>query len=494
MVLKRFLRPQSGALFVKHWAIAMACGSTMAWAADTPSKLPADVGKIAGTFEQLRVNSVADQLIRYLEKTVDWASGSANRLSLTSMAPGVRAAVLAHPEVALAQEQRLTAAAATREAFAGFLPQVSSKIESGTRRYDAVNTPWNKTPAYDDQSKALTVTVSQLLYDFGGVDNRTKARSALEDAAAARSNSKRSEVTLRVVSAWLELFRAQQLVSVTQMNTLSRQQVLSFIEEREQLGGSSQSDVLRVRARLADAQSAAVAAKIRLTSAEAVYREMFSAPPPANIGLPESAPIDLEKMTSPQTFTVSPLLTEAKAQTEAASREAKSAAAALLPSFYIDLSSRRRDIGGAGVPGLDWSAGIGVRHNLYAGGAEAARQRQAEQRVTESILGQDNLVRQLERASSQALADVNNSTAALNARKESVQVAALALEAVREQFSFRRGTLLDLLRSQEELYIAGRDLVDGLVDHSLSRYRLLHLADELTPLFNLPAQTPVPRD
>jgi adhesin transport system outer membrane protein len=137
---------------------------------------------------------------------------------------------------------------------------------------------------------------------------------------------------------------------------------------------------------------------------------------------------------------------------------------------------------------------VGVRHNLYAGGAEAARQRQAEQRVTESLLGQDNLLRQIERASSQALSDVNNSTAALNARKESVQVAALALEAVREQFSFRRGTLLDLLRSQEELYIAGRDLVDGLVDHSLSRYRLLHLADELTPLFNLPAQTPVPRD
>jgi adhesin transport system outer membrane protein len=135
-----------------------------------------------------------------------------------------------------------------------------------------------------------------------------------------------------------------------------------------------------------------------------------------------------------------------------------------------------------------------VRHNLYAGGAEAARQRQAEQRVTESLLGQDNLLRQIERASSQALSDVNNSTAALNARKEAVQVAALALEAVREQFSFRRGTLLDLLRSQEELYIAGRDLVDGLVDHSLSRYRLLHLADELTPLFNLPAQTPVPRD
>jgi adhesin transport system outer membrane protein len=494
MHLPRFPRPLTGALLLKPLILAVACGTAMAWAADKPGDAPVVVGKIANTFEQLRVNSVADQLIRYLEKAVDWASGPASRVSLGSITPGVRTAVLAHPEVALAQEQRLTAAAATREAYAGFLPQVSSKLESGTRRYDAVNTPWNKTPAYDDPSKALTVTVSQLLYDFGGVNHKTEARTALEDAAAARSNSKRSEVTLRVMSAWLELFRAQQLVSVTQMNTLSRQQVLSFIEEREQLGGSSQSDVLRVRARLADAQSAAVAAQIRLTSAEAVYREMFSAPPPRQIALPEIAPIDLPKMAAPQAFAVSPLLSEAKAQTEAASREAKAAAAAMLPSFYLDLSARRRDMGGPGVPGLDWTAGVGVRHNLYAGGAEAARQRQAEQRVTESLLGQDNLLRQIERASSQALSDVNNSTAALNARKEAVQVAALALEAVREQFSFRRGTLLDLLRSQEELYIAGRDLVDGLVDHSLSRYRLLHLADELTPLFNLPAQTPVPRD
>jgi outer membrane protein TolC len=84
------------------------------------------------------------------------------------------------------------------------------------------------------------------------------------------------------------------------------------------------------------------------------------------------------------------------------------------------------------------------------------------------------------------MADVNNSAAAVAARKEAAQVAAVALEAVREQFAFRRGTLLDLLRAQEELYAAGRDLIDGIVDESLVRYRLLDLAMELTPLFGIP--------
>ena len=57
----------------------------------------------------------------------------------------------------------------------------------------------------------------------------------------------------------------------------------------------------------------------------------------------------------------------------------------------------------------------------------------------------------------------------------------------REQVAFRRGTLLDLLRAQEELYIAGHDLIDGVVDHALARHRLLHLAMELTPLFDIGA-------
>ena len=85
---------------------------------------------------------------------------------------------------------------------------------------------------------------------------------------------------------------------------------------------------------------------------------------------------------------------------------------------------------------------------------------------------------------------MKNSNAGIGARKEAAQVAAVALEAVREQFAFRRGTLLDLLRAQEELYIAGRDLIDSVVDHTMARYRLLHLAMELNPLFEFAAGTP----
>jgi outer membrane protein TolC len=255
------------------------------------------------------------------------------------------------------------------------------------------------------------------------------------------------------------------------------------------LGASAKSEVLRARARLADAEVTLVTAQNKLTAAQAAYREVFDEAPPEPLPLPELTTVDLTRLARTSDWLPdSGLLSEARAQTQAAGFGARSAAAALLPSFNFELSARRRDLGGSGVPGLDWSAGVVVKQNLYSGGADVARKQQAEQRARESQLEQDRLARQVERSAAQAVADVRNSDAAIGARKEAMQVAATALAAVREQFAFRRGNLLDLLRAQEELYLAGRDLVDGVVDQAQARYRLLHLAMELHPLFDLAAE------
>jgi outer membrane protein TolC len=68
----------------------------------------------------------------------------------------------------------------------------------------------------------------------------------------------------------------------------------------------------------------------------------------------------------------------------------------------------------------------------------------------------------------------------------------VALEAVREQFAFRRGSLLDLLRAQEELHQATRDLIDSVANQTLARYRFLHLSADLAPMFNVPVDAPAP--
>ena len=490
MRLRLIRRPLRGALVVCA-SLAVFPGTVSAAGERTPANpMPG-----TSTSDQLRVYDVADQLIGFLGQAVEWADKPSTRVPLASVRPRIQAAVLAHPEVRLAAEQRLTAGYASREAFAGYLPQVSANMDGTRRQYDEVNKPWLVVPAHDDNSRSVGLTARQLLYDFGAVSGRVDAQGAREAASAARSEARRSEITLKAITVWHEMFRARQMLRLSEVNRLSRQQILNFIEEREQLGGSSKSDVLRARARLSDAQSALVAAENRLTVTAALYQETFNTPPPADLPLPEAVTIDLARFADMETLVLrNALYAEALAQSQAAGFDAKSAAAAMLPSLHFEVSATRRDIGGIGIPGVDKTAGVVVRHNFYSGGAEAARRSQAEQKAVESRLELENLRRQLERAISQTVADTRNSNASVAARKEAVQVAALAFDSVREQFAFRRGTLLDLLRAQEDLYLAGRDLIDGVVEHALARHRLLHLAMELTPLFEIGAPAPPPKD
>lgn len=455
------------------------------WGTASAQVLPASKpGQIASNFEQLRVTALADQLIEYLVTASQWVDAPRSRMPLQALAVRIRDAVQAHPEVRVTYEHRDTASLATREVSAGFLPQVSASVESGWRSNELVNTPWTSSPAYKDNSRAIALSARQLVYDFGAVGSQVDSRTALEAAAAARAEIKTSELTLRALTVWLEMFRAREVSALSQMNVASRRQILDFIDEREQLGGSAKSDVLRARARLTDAQAVEVAARNRLSAAEAAFREVFDTPPPAQVDLPVAPELSLLRYADLVDWVSrNASLAEAQAQTRAASHEARAATASLLPSIQFDVTARRRDLGGSGVPGLDWTAGFSVKQNIYSGGADVARKQQADQRAIESRLAEDKLRRQVERAFEQAISDVRNSQATVAARKEAAQVAAVALEAVREQFAFRRGTLLDLLRAQEELYAAGRDLIDSIVDESLVRYRLLDLAMELTPLF-----------
>lgn len=441
-------------------------------------------------------HAATDKLSGFLDQAVRWAGvGAADRMTarvpLAQVRPAIVAAVQNHPEARLAGEQRATAGFATREALAPYLPQASVSFDGGQRNVGAVNRPWSQVPAYRDDSRSVGLTVRQLLYDFGATGRRLDAQRTRESAADARSEARQSDLALRALANWHEVFRARQQRALAEVNLQSRQQTLSFIREREQLGGSSLSDVLRVRARVSDAEAALVATDNRLLAAEASFREIFGAAPPALLDLPIAPTVDLALYgDTPALLRANAQLAEAQALSDAAGLDARASAAALLPSLHLQANVTRRDIGGAGQAATDHAIGLVVQHNFYSGGADTARADQVRQRAVESQLEVDVLRRQLDRALQQAVADVRTADALVAARADAVRVASQAFEAVREQFAFRRGTLLDLLRAQEDLYLAGRDLIDGVIDHAVARYRLLHLGSGLTPLLALAPRSP----
>jgi len=160
-----------------------------------------------------------------------------------------------------------------------------------------------------------------------------------------------------------------------------------------------------------------------------------------------------------------------------------------LPAINLELSNSRRDLVGPGSPGTDRSVMLVARQSLFGGWADTARIDQAVQKLRQADEELESSRREATRVLDQALMESESLTQIVQTRVASARLAADSLRMVREQYAYRRGTLLDLLTAQESLYGAGRDLIDAQVDQAVARFKVLHSASLLNRFVSIDAET-----
>lgn len=398
----------------------------------------------------------------------------------------VVAAVASHPDVGVTAAQLNESEAAARESFAGLLPQISGTGDGGNRNTGPSS--FTRSPEIKRDGLSFGVTARQLLWDFGATFRDVDASRSREEALQARLEARRSEFGLRAAGAHLELVRARRQLALAEQNVTAREEILTLVREREASGGGSLADVIRARARLTEAMAQFSSIETRLRSAEAAYQEAYGAAPPAELGaIPEMPAASRVTDAIDSLIKRFPSLKEAAALREAARADAQSRTKRMLPTLSFELSTLRRDLASSGIPATDTSALLVWRYNFYTGGAESARRDQAVARRAQVERQFESAVRQFERDLAAAAAEVRNGEALQSSREQASRAAVASLRAVREQFAFNRGTLLDLLRAQEELFFAGRDQLDASFDLLVAQLRLMHLTSELTEAFRLQA-------
>ena len=396
----------------------------------------------------------------------------------------VHDAVLAYPDVGVADSQLKQAQAGKSEALAGLLPVVQGTSESGKRTVGADS--YLGTPAYSRDGSTYGVSVRQVLFDFGAAYFGFSAGKARERAALELLNSKRSEQALKTVSVFIDLERARSQMSLANENASSRLAIVKLVRERYMLGGGAKPDIIRAEARYADALANVTTVQNRLKTAEASYREAFSTNPLGVINGPNyEIPLDGLNKTPTELAANYPGLLQLSNLRDAAKQDSNSLFAKLLPSFNFAYNNTVNGVSAPLAPSRSTSAVVQMSVNLFSGGAELARNSQAKYKAIQAEQELQSGLRQFEKAISQNQEEVRNSEQLLNARKVAAISAIDSMRAVREQFAFNKGSLLDLMTVQEGLYNAGRDLVDAEADRQISRYRLLHLTSGLDKLFDL---------
>ena len=441
-----------------------------------------------------QIAQLGENLIGNVFKQLPSSKKMAKSMPFDEFRLRVKEALDSSPDVAIVSNMYGQSQTGRSLALANLLPQVTGTSDTGRRRVGRDPYTGIQSPADGRRDGGnFGITVSQLVFDFGAGMFGLRAGEARMKAAQELMNSKKSEQALKTVNAFIELERARDLYQLAKENAAARFELVKLVRERNALGGGTKPDVIRAESRYAEALSNIALMSSRVNSAEAAYQELFASKPTGIVLGPDHEFVieGLNKSAEELAATYPGLLQLARLK-DASAQEAKNAMAKMFPSFNLVYSANSAGNFTSTPYPASTSSSVVLQLNypLYTGGADTARKEDAKLKAQQSEQEFQSGMRQYEKFLTQGQSDVINYEEIVKTRTVSVRSAIASLRAVREQFAFNKGNLLDLITAQESLYQAGRDLIDTNAERNLARYRLLHLTSELNKVFQL-ADAPI---
>ena len=423
------------------------------------------------------IDLIGREMSRIMQELSDGEKDPTKRLPIEPVIKAAKEAVQNSPSVLQIDSSLDLYNAQRDEITSGKRPQVSASVGGGNRKFEteASGNVVSNSGAYQTRS----VSASQLLFDFGSVDNRIDATEFRGKAADAELRAIKGQIFLDAISAFYEVQRSLLQLRLARENVNSRRAFVEFVRDRADLGASSAADVVRAESRVAEAMDLMSSAAQSLARSQAVYRQYYGkeAQPyalPREISVEELDFLDLESYleSHPDAVRTRLLVNAAQNDYEAVVGQQRGAL-----NFEASMSQTKN-------PGSsnfldDRTLTLNFESKLYAGGAKAALLRQSEAQLAQAKFERDRVYLDIQRNLRDAFAEYEGKLAGVSARILVTEGAENSYEISKEMYAFSRISLFELLKTQEELFSAGQRLIDSIVDRALSKYRLLHAAQQL---------------
>lgn len=366
-----------------------------------------------------------------------------------------------------------------RAAASGFLPQVTVSGGIGEE-----NTDFRAGREIDEDltREEFNLTVSQLLFDGwrtrGDVDRLDKEAEADRLALISEANN----IALEVTSAYLKVVRDTAEVKLAEDNVEDHRETLRDIEDRLSRGYSSEADYAQIRSRLAAAINSLIASQNNLQDAQAefftlvgVFPENLIEPRPYTGNLPATLDDTLEVARGQH-----PQILSAIADMQAAQQEIRSRKGDYFPEVFLEVSANRNeDI--QGIEGKEEDERIMLRfeHELYDGGRRKNRTESSSWRREQAYAIRRNTELQVIEGARLAWNARDFLTMQEEVLQENVDAARDTQTGYQEQFRIGRRSLLNVLDSKVEVFIARRNYLRAHYDRVLADYRLYNATGDL---------------
>ena len=398
------------------------------------------------------------------------------------MVAAARKAVVSNPEVQ-ARWHNFTGAVQERGvARAGYKPSVD--LTAG------VGVEWTKDPVAPTHDKytrdSIQLSLTQMLFD-GFYTKSEVARLGYAELTRYYELLEASEnIALEAVRAYSDVARYSELVEEAKRNYVEHKMTSTQIEERSVAGVSRRVDMEQATGRLALAESNLLTEISNLHDVSARYQRIMGELPAGTLPpLPESTA--LQGLPASMTEAMqkglpsSPTINAAYENVRSAKSQIESRKAAYWPR----LDFRIRESWGHNIDGVrgnmkDTVAEVLLNYNLYRGGADEAREKQAVEFQFQARDLQEKACRDVR----QTLAIAYNDVVRLREQKGYLDQHRLSTEkarqAYRQQFDIGQRTLLDLLDTQNEYFEASRAYINARYNEFQAEARTLASMGKLT--------------
>lgn len=398
-----------------------------------------------------------------------------------SLPAAVQAAVQWHPRIRSTAGLVQQAGEGIEAARAGYYPQIRAGVGSQVSHREI--SPYDSRHVH-----TASVSVSQMLYDFGKVSGAVNRAEAGVGSARAQELLSVNDVARETAQAWVELHRQQVLGSVAADQLKGVQALADLVNERERKGASSRSDVAQASSRVDAARAQQLSAEAQIVRWRTQLMYLTGAKTPvAIVGQPpESLAQACLAGANPQMLNP-PAVQLAQAQLAIAQAELRVADANLLPTLSVDGSVGRGLNARSRLPGengLSSSVSVNFSAPLYEGGGNQARQRAAAYAVSaaDAAVAQAQLVAQQNLQDAQA--QVQGHVMRLPVLRSRIDSIRSTRDLYRQQY-LQLGTrsLLDLLNSEQEYHTARFEQADSAVELSRLGVECLYQTDQLRTAF-----------
>lgn len=392
-----------------------------------------------------------------------------------SLSEVVNQTITTNPDIMVDVYHRLSLDTKVDQARANYQPKVDLNLGIGRERSENISTGSGNKNSLTRRESSLTL--SQMLYDGYATKNQVELAQSQVDSAAHRVADTSEQTALRAVDVYLEVQRLQELLALAQENLAAHETFYQQIKLRSDSGVSKKSDAEQASSRLFLAQANLSSAEANLRTANIHFQRVTGAMP-TDLEDSLAFPCETHAATIEEAIKLTdlnhPALKSAIADYEATLAKERISGAQFKPNANLDAGmSMNRNLDGVEYKNNDAYAMARLNYNVYHGGADSAKLREAAHQNDESLALVEQVKRKVEESTRLSWNTLDSTQRRLPILKQRYEATVLTRDAYAKQFNIGQRTLLDLLDSESELYTAKSDYVNGRYLERFSNYRLM---------------------